>query len=61
MRVLRNGYLSLFDRFSTLSLTFLHKVKIFHFSSLNLRNGLPILANPLTGVGASRKKQVDLQ
>ena len=44
--VLRNGYFNLFYRFSTLSLTLLHKVKIFRFSSLNSRNGLPILASP---------------
>ena len=43
MLVFRNG---LFYPFLTLSLTLLHKVKIFRFSSLNSRNGLPILASP---------------
>ena len=32
----------------------------FRFSSLNWRNGLPILGSPLTGFGASRKKHLDL-
>ena len=34
--VLRNGFLSLFYRFSTLSLTLVHEVKIFRFSWLNM-------------------------
>ena len=34
-------------------------MKTVRLSSLNARNGLPILVSPLTGVGAGRKKHVD--